>query len=308
MPNSAFPRRSGRGSRRAGSGPPPRRPRAPSAGAPSRATSSATSSPVHRVEGVVVGHDPHAVRRARGLAARAGRAARRSAGVASLRDAQRLLRRASPRARRARSAATRSAQGPTRANSSSRPRVGGTAQEPDRVVGGEVGQARARRRAGTDARRRAGPRGAPRGRAALGEERRRARRRPRSRRPRPSCLRAVLDELLRHRRRRSSRRAPAPPPGTACDRPRRSARSTRPRCRPGRASAAGCRRSSDARDELRVAVDVGADLEHRDAPVAAGQRQQLRASASSFGWITERQRRPLRPKTRRIFSENGDAS
>ena len=60
-----------------------------------------------------------------------------------------------------------------------------------------------------------------------------------------------------------------------------------------------------ARDELRVAVDVGADLQHGNAPIAARQRHES-GFGIMFGCSTANHGTRFYASSFRIFSENGD--
>ena len=156
--------------------------------------------------------------------------------------------------------------------------AGHVAQKPDRVVAGRVGEAEARRRGETGGRRRAVPRAARRWRAVARAPSAPApwHRRQKSMRPpvilvrssRNACGTCIADQREQHRHRRHEEHTIRPQARWRVQTASRAAGID--------ASAAGCARLEDARDQLAVAVDVGADLQHRDAPVAAGQRRQLR--------------------------------
>ena len=60
-------------------------------------------------------------------------------------------------------------------------------------------------------------------------------------------------------------------------------------------------------DELGVAVDVGADLQHRRLAIAAGQRHQV-GLGHDVGDLTDFQASCLMPKATRTFSENGEVA
>ena len=83
-----------------------------------------------------------------------------------------------------------------------------------------------------------------------------------------------------------------------------------PRPGPGIASGnsvgSGKRRSSSRMMHLGVAIDVGADLHHRGAPVAARHRHQVRPRHDPRDLAPRSMRSSSGRRSSRIFSENGD--